>query len=615
MTGVQTCALPIWLAAALADAAGDTDQARLRARAAYAEWTALAAETPPTFRAGLASDPEAAALARLAVPPGTASDRGAPPGADVETLRLRRLLALSRRLHAESSLERLLDEVIDTAIELTRAERGFLLLDRGAALAGERREPLQVVVARGFAAGALADPTAVSRSIAQRAVDGGEPVVTVDAGVDERFGTAASVAAHRLRSVVAVPLSQRGQITGCLYVEHRLRPSAFDDDATGLMVELADIAALAIDNARHADELRRHKAELDVLAGRLGAEVAEREAELAAVRSRLPRSRDRLGPGLDAIVGTSPEVVEMLDVVSRAARVPVPVVVVGESGTGKELVARALHDAGPRRDQPFVAINCGAMPEHLLESELFGHVRGAFTGADRDRRGLFEVADGGTLFLDEIADTGPAMQAKLLRVLQDGSLRRVGDDRTRKVNVRVVAATQRSLAELAAAGAFRDDLRFRLEVITVRVPPLRTRLADLPLLVEHLLARLAPGKAPSLTRAAWRALAAHGWPGNVRELENALARAVALGGDVIDEEDLPEALVARAASPPAGVAPGGDLRLRPALDALERVYIAAALERAKGNQTVAARLLGLSRFGLQKKLRRAAEPAASDDDE
>ena len=588
-----------WLSAALAEVHGARDVVAQRVRVAEQAWRALEGETPAVFRAGLASDPDAVALARLAAevaPPVVRAER---VGGEIETVRLRRLLALSRRLHAETSLERLLDEVIDTAIELTRAERGFLLLERG--------RGLEVVVARGFAAGALADPSAVSRSIAQRAVDGGEPVVTVDAGVDERFGGAASVAAHRLRSVVAVPLHQRGQVGGCLYVDHRLRSSAFDEEATGLVVELADIAALAIDNARHAEELRRQKAELDVLAQRLGAEVAEREAELAAVRSRLPVTRDRLGPGLDAIVGTSPAVLAMLDVVQRAARVTSPVVIVGESGTGKELVARALHDAGPRRDRPFVAVNCGAMPEHLLESELFGHVRGAFTGAERDRRGLFEVADGGTLFLDEIADTGPAMQAKLLRVLQDGVLRRVGDDRTRQVDVRIVAATQRPLAELAAAGEFRDDLRFRLEVITVRVPPLRERAADLPQLVEHLLARLAPGKAPPLTRAAWRALAAHAWPGNVRELENALARAVALGGEVIDEHDLPEAIAARVSAPAvagAPVPPTDDLRLRPAIDAIERAYLAAALERARGNQTVAARLLGLSRFGLQKKLRR-----------
>ena len=306
--------------------------------------------------------------------------------------------------------------------------------------------------------------------------------------------------------------------------------------------------------------------------------------------------------------------VRMLDVVDRAAATSLPVVIVGESGTGKELIARALHDHGPRRDGAFVAINCSAVPEPLLESELFGHVRGAFTGADRDRRGLFEVADGGTLFLDEIADTSPGMQAKLLRVLQDGMIRRVGDSKTRKVDVRVVAASQRSLAELSAAGTFREDLRFRLEVITVPVPPLRERDGDVPLLVEKLLAQMCRGRTPpKITRAAMRALGQHRWPGNVRELENALARGVALGGDVIDVADLPEAVAASAARPePAKPAVGEDLRLKPALVATEQSYIGAAMARAKGNQTVAARLLGLSRFGLQKKLRRLS--GETDDD-
>ena len=601
-----------YLAAALAAAAGQRDVAAARARRAQAHHGELEAETPIAWRAGLAGDPDAQALARLATgdaAPARAPRAGAAPtAAEVEALRLRRLLALSRRLNAEPSLDRLLDEVIDTAIELTQGERGFLLLARGPA------NTLEVVVARGFADGALGDPAAVSRSIAARAVATCEPVITVDAGVDERFGAAASVAALRLRSVVAVPLRQKGRVIGCLYVDHRMRASAFDDEAAALVLELADIAAIAIENASLAADLRRQAAAIDELNQRLAATLTDREAELALARAKLPPSRDRLGAGFDGIVGESPAVLAMLDVVQRAAQVALPVVVVGESGTGKELVARALHAAGPRRDRPFVAINCGAMPEPLLESELFGHVRGAFTGADRDRKGLFEIADGGTLFLDEVADTGPAMQAKLLRVLQDGVVRRVGDERTRKVDVRVVAATQRPLTELAAAGRFRDDLRFRLEVITVAVPPLRARAEDLPALVEHLLARLRPGAPPRLTRAAWRALSGHGWPGNVRELENALARAVALGGDVIDVGDLPEAVTARPQATTAP-SPGDDLRLRPALDAIERAYIAAALERAGGNQTVAARLLGLSRFGLQKKLRRQAGEAEGDDAE
>ena len=262
-----------------------------------------------------------------------------------------------------------------------------------------------------------------------------------------------------------------------------------------------------------------------------------------------------------------------------------------------------------------MAINCSAVPEPLLESELFGHVRGAFTGADRDRRGLFEVADGGTLFLDEIADTSPAMQAKLLRVLQDGMIRRVGDTQTHKVDVRVIAASQHTLAELAAAGRFREDLRFRLEVILIPVPPLRDRDGDIPILVEHLLAALAPGKpAPRLTRNALRALSQHRWPGNVRELENALARGMAMGGEVIDIGDLPEQIAATASRPePAKPAIGDDLRLKPAITATEQSYISAAMTRAKNNQTVAARLLGLSRFGLQKKLRRLAGEEAEED--
>jgi DNA-binding NtrC family response regulator len=209
------------------------------------------------------------------------------------------------------------------------------------------------------------------------------------------------------------------------------------------------------------------------------------------------------------------------------------------------------------------------------------------------------------------------MQAKLLRVLQDGQLRRVGDHKTRQVDVRVIVASQRPLADLVAAGSFREDLRYRLDVLTIAVPPLRARDGDLPLLVAHLLGKLAgDNPAPKLTRAAERALAAHRWPGNIRELENALARAVALAGDVIDVHDLPESIVAAAErSPTPRTTPDADLRLKPAIEATERAYLAAALERARNNQTVAARLLGLSRFGLQKKLKRLAEDAAAADDD
>ncbi len=591
------------VAAALAQHAGDAPLAMTLAERARSAHAAMVSATAPAFRAALDSDPD---LARL---PGNPAHREREPRSAADHGHLRRLLTLSRRLNTEASVTRILDDVIDTAIELTQAERGFLLL----------RQPdgeLATMVARNFAAGDLAGtgPATVSRSIAERAAQTGEAVVTVDAGIDERFGMAASVAALRLRSVLAVPLRQRGAITGCIYVDHRLRGGAFDDAAAGVLGELADIAAIAIENARLTEDLRTTTRAVDDLNGRLSSELADRDAELVRVKADLP-DRDRLRNRYEKIIGRSPAVMKMLDVIDRAASTSLPVVIAGESGTGKELVARALHDASPRKANAFVAINCSAVPEPLLESELFGHVRGAFTGAERDRRGLFEVADGGTLFLDEIADTSPGMQAKLLRVLQDGMIRRVGDTTTHKVDVRVIAASQQTLAELAAAGRFREDLRFRLEVILIVVPALRERDGDLPLLVDYLLGHLAAGKPPRLTRNAMRALSHHRWPGNVRELENALARGLAMGGDVIDIGDLPEAIATAAARPePARPSVGDDLRLRPALTATEQAFITAAMGRANGNQTVAARLLGLSRFGLQKKLRRLAGDDDIDED-
>jgi serine/threonine-protein kinase PknK len=593
------------LAARLADRARDLALAFAQAQLARAAHAAIIAASSPAFRAAIAADPDIVALP--AAPAAGIAGPAAPTRAAADAPPLRRLLALSRRLNTEADVARILDEVIDTAIELTLAERGFLLLRQ------HGNDELAPVVARNFAAEDLAP--SLSRSIAERAAQTGEPVITVDAGIDERFGAAASVAALRLRSVLVVPLRQRGAVIGCIYVDHRLRGGAFDDSAASTLAELADLAAIAIENARLTADLRRTTSEVDALAKKLSAELADRDAELVRARAALP-DRDRLRHRFEHIVGRSPATVRMLEMVERAAATALPVVVVGESGTGKELVARALHDSGARVGAPFVAINCSAVPEQLLESELFGHARGAFTGADRDRRGLFEVADGGTLFLDEIADTSPAMQSKLLRVLADGGIRRVGETKTRRVDVRIIVASQAPLGELAATGRFRDDLRYRLEVIAIAVPTLRERDGDLPLLVDALLIRLCGDhKPPKLTRAAMRALAQHRWPGNIRELENALARGVALGGDTIDVGDLPEGIAGGVGRPEPAKPGVDDLRLKPAIAATEQAYIAAAMTRAKNNQTVAARLLGLSRFGLQKKLRRLAGDDGADDEE
>jgi transcriptional regulator with PAS, ATPase and Fis domain len=312
------------------------------------------------------------------------------------------------------------------------------------------------------------------------------------------------------------------------------------------------------------------------------------------------------------IVGRTPRMLDMFRLLDRVTDTALPVVIQGESGTGKELVARAIHFNGPRKDRAFVSENCAAIPETLLESTLFGYVRGAFTGAERDARGLFEVADGGTLFLDEIGEMSPAMQGKLLRVLQEGELRRVGAERTRKVDVRVVAATNRDLARMVEEGKFRQDLYFRLNVACINLPPLRERREDIPRIIEHFLdkcvAAARSGSADTARKvvepAALARLGAHRWPGNVRELENEITRAYALSGERITVADLSPAVAAAG----EGVVPSPDdvdnLLLKPRVERLERALLREALGRSGNNQTKAAELLGLSRFGLQKKLKR-----------
>jgi transcriptional regulator with GAF, ATPase, and Fis domain len=588
-----------WLAARVALARGDRPRAAESVRASRGILAEILADTPESHRNGLMAHPDVQALRSLENELDTVSAPTVPsfPRAGRSTRQLRRLLALSRRLNSELRLTPLLDQVIDTLIEMTDAERGFLLLFEDG---GSR---LEVVVARNFDQSTLAgDDIEVSRSIAEKAARSGDVVLAVDAALDQRFDEAASVAAMRLRSVLALPLRQKGRITGTIYLDHRFRRGAFDDEAVELVRELADIAAVAIENARLAEENRRKQEEIAALNRRLEQEVVEKEAELVSVRAKLPE-RDGLRHAYESIVGRSPAMIEMLDTLDRATDTDYPVVIQGESGTGKELVARALHDNGHRREATFVPINCGAVPEQLLESELFGHTRGSFTGADRNRRGLFEVADGGTLFLDEVADTSLAMQAKLLRVLQEGEVRRIGEERVRRVDVRVVAASNKSLRDMVAEGTFREDLFYRLSVLNIRVPPLRERVEDMSELAEHILDRLTgDGPTPSLTKAALARLCGYDWPGNVRELENELARASALGDSVIDVDDL-SARVARA-TPRQRTTRGDDLRIKPQVESLERTLVESAMERTNGNQTAAAKLLGLSRYGLQKKLKR-----------
>jgi len=497
-----------------------------------------------------------------------------------------RLLARhAKRLVREGRMSRLYEAIVDAAVELADAERGFLL--RRGADGG-----LRVLAARAFGAELDPEQQRPSTSVATRVLDSARPLVTVDALEDDRLDAAASVHAMALRSVLAVPLPLSRPTA--LVLDDRLRPAAFDEDVVEVVSDLAELAAGAIQRAEALRTQRREARRLAREARRLSERVESAEQELSELRRRGAR-----GPAFEGIIAESAPMRRALHLVERVAPSDAPVLVCGESGTGKELVARAVHDASPRREGPYVTENCSAIPQTLLESTLFGHVRGAFTGAERARRGLFEIADGGTLFLDEIGEMPEPMQAKLLRVLQDGEIRPIGSERTRRVDVRLVAATHRDLPQMVETGAFRQDLFYRIAVVQVELPALRERPDDVAPLVAAFLERHAPDRGVLVEPRAMNALRGHRWPGNVRELENEIRRALVLTDDVIDLEHLAGPLRGEGDAEPLD-----ELDMKGHVAALERRMITRALEQTGGNQTKAAERLGVSRYGLQKMIKR-----------
>ncbi|MFO0762452.1 MAG: sigma 54-interacting transcriptional regulator [Byssovorax sp.] len=520
------------------------------------------------------------------------------PGPSLHPEQARDLEALIRSFSDRERLSDLLRRVLDALILWTGVERGLVLL----------KAPDDRLVPRAARNLGRADlgpaQLELSRTLAHRALAAGEPVIAVDAA-GELPSVLKSVHALKLRSVLALPLVARGEALGVVYLDDRMRRGAFGPREIEWARTIASLAAFSIADARDQVLLRRAARRASRASAKLAETLAHREAALDVAERELARvkgARDTRHP-YASIIGESPAIRAMLRLLDRVTASDIPVLITGESGSGKELVARAVHDNGARARHAFVGENCGAIPEGLLESTLFGHVRGAFTGASQSRAGLFEIAHQGTLFLDEIGEMSLGMQTKLLRVLEDGLVRPVGSERARKVDVRVIAATHRDLAAMVKARTFREDLFYRLDIITLRIPPLRERTEDIPLLVRHLLDKHeGRGRARSIrvTPAAMDRLVAHPWPGNVRQLENEIRRAMVLSDGVIDEEHLSPEL--GQGPTPAPREAGLDLRRR--IDALERSLVREALERTGNNQTKAARLLGLSRFGLQKMVKR-----------
>jgi Nif-specific regulatory protein len=399
--------------------------------------------------------------------------------------------------------------------------------------------------------------------------------------------------------MVAAPLnSQRGRI-GVIQVINRRGGANFTDDDLAFLDALAGSIAVAIDNARLYAELKASEERL--------------HAQVGALRRDLARP-DRF----PEFVGTGRAMAEVFQLMESAAASPIAVLIEGETGTGKELAARMIHRAGPRADNPFLAVNCAALPESLLENELFGHSRGAFTGAAGDHKGLFEAASGGTVFLDEIGEMPGGMQAKLLRVLQEGEITRLGDTRPRKVDVRVISATNRDLGADVGVGRFRADLYYRLGAFPIRLPPLRERREDIPLLADRFLTAAAERhrkRVAAIAPEAVELLVRFAWHGNVRELQNEIERAVALArdGGIVGRDHLSAKLLpgdgasddgARRDVPEVGDAdPSANGPLRDARGAFERRYVERALASHGGNVSRAAQSLGLSRVALHRKLK------------
>jgi Nif-specific regulatory protein len=475
------------------------------------------------------------------------------------------LLKISRVVHAIRDLEELQAQLLDLIFEVVPASRGAILLAEGAT------QDFSALYARTRQAGG-AQLVRVSRTIARQVMKDNVAILGSDVP-GGKLRTVESLAVSEVLSLLCVPLTVFQRVIGCIYLDSTSASNRFHEDHLQLVAAIAGISAVALDNARRVQWLEQENQ-------RLTTEISQEQS----------------------LVGEGARMKEIYQFLSKAAPTDSTVLIEGESGTGKELAARALHRNSPRNSKPFVAINCAAIPESLLESDLFGHERGAFTGASNQKKGRLEVADGGVVFLDEIGELAPALQVKLLRVLQEREFERVGGTHTIKVDIRLIAATNRDLSEAVRQGQFRQDLYYRLAVVKVTMPTLHERKEDIPMLTRHFVqkhAKRCKVKPRPVSREAMAALVNYEWPGNVRELENAIERALVMGSsEMVLLEDLPESLLEQAPSPDVA-----DGKYHANVMELKKQLILDAVEQTRGNYVEAAGILGVHPNYLHRLIR------------
>jgi len=488
------------------------------------------------------------------------------PAASQIARNLSALLKISRVVHAIRDLQELQAQLLDLVFEVVPAGRGAILLAESgkqefSSLYARTRQPGQPQLVR------------ISRTIATQVMNENVAILGADVPASGTLRDVESLAVSDVRSLVCVPLTVFERVIGCIYLDSTNASNRFQEDHLQLMAAIAGISAVALDNARRLQWLEQENQRLLV-------EISQDQS----------------------LVGEGAKMKEIFQFLAKVAPTDSTVLIEGESGTGKELVARALHRNSSRGSKPFVAINCAAIPETLLESDLFGHERGAFTGAASQKKGRLEVADGGVVFLDEIGELAPALQVKLLRVLQEREFERVGGTRPIHVDIRLIAATNRDLKEAVRLGQFRQDLYYRLAVVNLMMPPLRERREDIPMLTRHFAQKYAKRckvKPRPVSREAMAALMSYDWPGNVRELENAIERALVMGtSEMVLLEDLPESLAEQ--EPAADLSQG---KYHASVKELKKQLILDAVEQTRGNYVEAAGILSVHPNYLHRLIR------------